>query len=328
MKIIYLSNSPSQTQHALDSGVDLVLTPNLNDMTRPDKTIYILTGAGFTRNHSEAMVHGYLNKNREPLRVTSKEPKYPLAINSQMYQDNFRYRIEYLRAHTRRPYGIYVGGSHNLIEHCIPNGKQVSNSIWATGFERTHKFDHDVPSYQYIMDVWEKITFSMIEQALDTFYEVEEILTGFKNPAVKMTKKTSSMACDGVEVYGVMSRLKTIYSNWHNVYFNCFHKDNYTKDAEIGLANMKNQIQSVGLGDHIYAGLSGEGALTGYLKKESTICREAGISGGAFLAYMTNCRAGVLIDTPRFTPLMKDKINIIKKYPSISLDSNILNETI
>lgn len=313
MKVIYLSNSPKQTEQALDAGCNLILTPNLNDMTCPEKTIYIITGAGFTNSKLEAMKHGYINNYGQPL-MTTRDSKYPLAINSEPYRKNFEHRLEYLKAHTKWPYGIYIGGSHKMIEHCIPSGRQVSNTLWCKGFEQTHFKDPESPQSQYIADVWEDITFEMIEKALDIFYDVEEIVTGFKNPAAKVTKKTASMGYSGLEIYGVMSRLKTMYSNWRNIYFDCLQPDPYLKESELKFINMKYEIQSMGLGDNLYAGVSGEQGITGVLGEDPSICKEASAAGGAFLAYNINCRAGIVINTSTFTNKIVEKIHTIKKY--------------
>lgn len=315
MFILAYSRNPKETARAFELGCHAVFTYNLDDMTDPSKTIYCITGAGFVQTREEALKHGYLNRLGEPMKESQEE--YPIAINSPLYEENFDKRMQYLEAHTRWPYGIHVGGSCNLIEHCFPKNHMISSGYWCYGFEDTHYRDPQSSLSQYQVDVWEEVTNEMITKAQKTFTSLKMVTTAFRCPTPIITKRNSSMLLNGAEIWYMFKRLANAYPNWRNIFFDIFQIEQNKVAKADKFMDVKANIHSYNLRHNFIANCMGVSSVFGKARQSARLTDDAQGVGTHYQAYMTNCHGGVLIDLKSKidTDKIKDKINNIKKLP-------------
>ena len=315
MKVVCFSNSLEQSNAALEAGGDLIFTSNLEDMTDPTRTIYIITGAGYVDNVKVAKQYGYLNIGRKPLSLyVDGREVYPIAINSDMYRQNLQLRLNYLKEFTNLPYGIHIGGSHNLIEHCIPEGKGVSNEYWCHGFTETHHHDSSDTFSQFQVDVWEEETMNWIDQVESAFPKVEIITTAYRCPSKAETRKTTCMMTSGEELWGLMKHL-SIYDKWRNIFFSFFHSEPNRKVDVNKIIRLRQDLDRHRLTSRAFVGAEGASGLLGKNTKAYPLCPEVVGLGTGFMAYMSGCHSGMIGRFDKFTPDLIKRIKLVQQYP-------------
>jgi len=313
MKVICYSDSEEKSKAALAAGCDLIFTAKLDDMTDPARTIYIITGADFTEDHQEAVANGYLNSKGSPLAIGTSYIRYPIAIASDLYRENYRQRLRFLREFTKAPYGLHIGGSCNMVEYCIPEGKGATTEFWCYGFKKYHAKDPELTLTQYQVDVWEIEIMDLMDQALETFKDIKEMTTGFRCPSITPTRKTTCLMTTGEEIWNALQHFK-IFPQWNNIFFSFFYKEQNANLNQNKIITLKTDLERTGLGDRCYIGSEGSSALLGIDTEEQPICYEASVGTGK-LAYLMGCKGGVIGAFEDFSDGVKQVIKEIQKYP-------------
>jgi len=313
MKVICYSDSETKSKEALEAGCDLVFTAKLDDMTDPTRTIYVITGADFTEDYQIAVANGYLNSKGGPLTVGTTHARYPIAIASDFYRENFKQRLKFLREFTKSPYGLHIGGSCNMIEHSFPEGRGAASEFWCYGFKKYHQKDPTITMTQYQVDVWEIETMDLMDQALEIFPNTKELTTGFSCPSVIPTRKTTCLMTTGEEIWNALQHFK-VFPQWSNIFFSFFYKEQNTRLNQDKIITLKTDLERTDLGRHCYMGSEGTSALLGIDTDEAPICYE-GLIGTGKLSYLTGCKAGVIGAFDKFSDGVKQVIQEIQKYP-------------
>lgn len=288
------STNPKETKRALSNKCDVVFTYNLDDMTDPTRTIYCITGAGYVYGKTEGIKHGYLNRLGQPLE-TSKN-KYPIAINSSIYIENFRKRLRYLDVYTKSAFGIHVGGSNNMVEHCFPKSHMTSSGLWSHGFKDTHYLEKDISMIQFQVDVWEEITNEMIQEIETVFKSLSLITTAFRCPTKIITKRSSSMMSNGEEVWYMLKRMSLIHRNWKNIFFNLFEKESSVTAMTDKFVDIKSHISAYNLRSNIIASYLGVDEMIGRGKRKRIMPDDTKEAGTPYHAYMMDCHGGMIVD--------------------------------
>lgn len=296
MVTIAYSNSPDESEELLAMGYDLIMTFKLTDMTDPSRTIYIVTGAGYLEDKIEAYKHGYLDNNGEPMELHSHRGKYPIAINSALYNKNFDDRLDFLYEHTKWPFGIHVGGSRELMEHSYPDGLSHARSYWTYGFLKTHSYDEDIPLSQYQVEVWEDVTNELIERAYTKFKNLKLATTAFSYPRQQPTKRTLTSLTSGSELWYMLKRFRSIHKSWLNIFSNTF-MDTTNKPSPIDkFTDIAAQITSYDLRRHICYHVRNSEEMHGIQHKGN--CVDLVPRGADHLATLANMHGGVFVSDP------------------------------
>ena len=313
MKAIAFTRTEQDSSDALDNGSNLIMTGKLDDMTEPSMTIYSISGASTTSDLRIAKEHGYLNIAGDPLAFNGKE--YPISITSPIYMDNFMKRLEFLRYFTKWPHGIHVGGSNRIIEHCIPESRNVASSYWCYGFEDHRYHDPETTTHDYQIEVFEDVTNELIERAQKVFPSLKMITTAFRCPSAVVSRKDLSMMTTGTELWNVLKRMKQIHSNWYNIYIDAFTQAYPNEDTQLKMINLKMGIDTYDLSDRMLAGGCGNAGALGRVKEG--LSKEASLNGTGYLAYMTGFHAGIVNEYTNHSREIRKSIDILKKLPII-----------